>query len=211
MPEAKLTVLSTNDLILNFNDTLTQEAINSTDLNIRIFGTELSYHFTWNAKYVDSKTVQVDTEIITKLYGTEQIVLEFLNTNKFKSVFSKRGVNPSDLSGKLFENQGSTGGSDSLSQTAMIIFFSSVGIAVISSFGGNSMEMMWNLMNTLQLLYFLSYVYVKFPEVVTQFFSFLKYANAKNEYLNAFTFLIISDSKFKRGTVSKVRTIIRYR
>jgi hypothetical protein len=66
------------------------------------------------------------------------------------------------------------------------------------------MEMMWNLMNTLQILFFLSYVYVNYPTHMTTFFAFLKYANAENQYLSAFTFLFISDSNFKRGDVRKI-------
>lgn len=202
MPDATLTVLQTNDLLIRFNDTISETTISNNDLNIRIYGSSLYYVFNWTAEYMDKSSVQVYMNIQSKIYGGESILVDFVNTNKFKSVYSKRGVNPKELAGKLFENKGSESSSDSLGQTAMILFLFSLFIALISSFGGNSMEMTWNLMNTLQLLFYLSYVYVNFPEHLSQFFGYLKYANAENQYLSSLTFWIVSRDNFKRGHVS---------
>ena len=111
-------------------------------------------------------------------------------------------MNPEELSGYLSASAGTAATSNSIGQTAMFIFLSSLFIAFISSFGGNSMEMTWNLMNALQLLFFLSYIYLNFPNHLNEFFVFLKYANAENQYLSAFTFMIIPEDHFKRGSVS---------
>lgn len=202
MPDATLTILSSNDLLIKFNDTLYEVGISENDLNIRIFGSSLYYNFNWTAEFIEKTSVQVYMNIQTKIYGGESVLVDFANPNKFKSVYSQRGVNPKELTGKLFENKGGESSSDSLGQTAMIIFLSSLFIALISSFGGNSMEMTWNLMNTLQLLYFLSYVYVNFPDHVSKFFGYLKYANAENQYLSSLAFWFVHRENFKRGHVS---------
>jgi hypothetical protein len=124
MPKAQLEVDRNNDIIISFNDTIEIETIEQTDLKIRIFGSNLFYEFSWNAFFEDSDTVRIDTQIFSRILGNnnEQIVVEFINTNRFKSSYSHRGVNPEELSGFLFPSSGNDGSSGSLGQTAMIIF-----------------------------------------------------------------------------------------
>ena len=201
MPSAVIQVLDTNDLIIVFNDTLYEMAIDSTDMNIQIFGPESSYSLSWTASYQDSSSVFVNMNIKSSLVGNNQeiVEIEFVNRDKFKSIFSQRGVNPTVISEYLNTYTGQSTSSKQFGLTAMIVFLSSITIALISSFGGNSMEMMWNLMNTLQLLYFLSFVFVNYPESTMEFFDYLSYANADNEYLSEVAYVFYDKDKFKRG------------
>ena len=191
-------------MLITFNDTLYVNTIQTSDISIKVYGPENSYDFSWTAEYEDSSNVLVTMNFVSSLKGFQQetIVIDFINRDNFKSIYSKRGVNPAELSGYLNEYAGSQVSSEALGQTAAIIFLSSVGLALISSFGGNSMEMMWNLMNTLQLMYFLSYIYCEFPTHLEEFFTYLKYANPENEFLSYVTLVIIPESHFQRGTVN---------
>lgn len=87
-------------------------------------------------------------------------------------------------------------------KTAVYLLLVSFGISVLSSFGGNSMEMMWNLMNVLQMFSFLLYTFVRYPDNVNSLFEYLSYANAENEYLSKLSFLLIPEDKFMRGDVN---------
>ena len=130
--------------------------------------------------------------IYSTITGYNEILyVDFTNPDNFKSIYSKRGVNPQELSGYLYKSDGIKTSTTSIGQTTMIVFLCSVALGFISSFGGNSMEMIWNLMNTLQLIFFLSYTYVNFPEDVSIFFDYLRYSNAENPILSSLTFLII--------------------
>lgn len=111
-------------------------------------------------------------------------------------------MNPTDLSDYLNAHVGIQTSSDTFGQTTLIIFIISMVISAISSFGGNSMEMMWNLMNTLQLIFYISFVYVNYPSGVKDFFKYLKYSNVDNEYLKYMTLHIIPESNFNRGNVN---------
>lgn len=179
--------------------------ITQDDLYIRIYGSQLSYNFEWTASYSDSSTVEVDVTISSAILGdkNEVIVVEFPYPNTFKSIYSERGVNPeTQLTGYLVKS-GSVATSKSVGQTTIYIFAVSIFLALLSSFGGNSMEMMWWLTNTLQLAYFLSKVNVNFPDQVVSFFDYLKFTNANNNYMSDFAFLMISEDKFKRGDVNE--------
>ena len=133
----------------------------------------------------------------------------FPNPDKFVSIYSKRGVNPQELTDYLNTSKGVQASSTSIGQTAMIVFLCSVGIGIISSFGGNSMEMTWNLTNTLQIMFFLSYTYVNFPDNLSTFFSYLQYTNAANPFLSEITYLIIPPDNYKRGSVSENKLFYR--
>jgi hypothetical protein len=205
MPSWELSVDISNNIYLDFNDTLYENVIvEDGDIEIRVYGPESQYTFTWTGKFTGPKSYSITTSFVTGLSGDNQesVILNFINTDKFKSVFSNRGVNPEELSGYLYKSSGSGSSSESLGQSAMYIFVASILLALISSFGGNSMEMMWNMMNSLQMMYFLSYVYVQFPDYVETFFSFLDYANLDNQYTRFLTSKIISNDNFKRGDLN---------
>ena len=54
-------------------------------------------------------------------------------------------------------------------QATMYIFLGSALISALSSFGGNSMELMWIFTNYLQLIYYISTVNVSLPDVLDMF------------------------------------------
>ena len=204
MPKASMTVMMSNNLYIEFNDTLYMQNIEQSDLMVRIFGSEQNYEFSWIAQFIDQSSVSVIMSIQSNIVGQgdESVVLDFLNPDKFVSIYSKRGVNPQELSGYLNTYKSAQTSSTSIGQTTMIVFLCSVVIGLISSFGGNSMEMIWNLTNTLQIIFFLSYTYVNFPDNLSTFFTYLQYTNAANPFLSEITYLILPPDNFKRGSVS---------
>ena len=198
MPKSELTVTTENNLKLTFNDTMLIQDIAETDLYIQIYGPEGPYVFTWTAKYTDNKTVTIDMTYETPIQESnrELVVVEYLERDKFKSSNSLREVTPeNELSGYLNSSSKSSN-AGLLGQSAMYIFIASILLALISSFGGNSMEMIWGLMNTLQILFFLSFVYVEFPKDLDSIFKYLSWANADNEYVAELSFLLIPENKF---------------
>jgi hypothetical protein len=203
MPIATLKVMSTNNLEVSFNDTLDLVSITNVDIYIAIYGSETSYSFTWNAYFFDAKTVIVNMQISSYISGSnEKVYVEFPPSTNLKSSYSHRKVSPDiQLTGSL-NNQDSSAAAASLGQTALYIYLGSIGLTMISSFGGNSMEMMWMLTNTLQLMYYISVISVHFPDALESFFPFLKASNADNPYFKYLTYLIIPQSKFTRGEVN---------
>ena len=79
MPKASLTVLKTNNLYVEFNDTLYVQEITKDDLLIRIFGSAQSYEFSWTAQFIDNSSVGVTMNILSNIIGqnNEQVVIDF--------------------------------------------------------------------------------------------------------------------------------------
>ena len=173
MPTATLQVLLNNDLILKFSDTINEITVTDNDLYIKIYGSLTYYDFTWTASFQDSSNILIKMNINSEITGTgEKVYVEFTNTNNIKSIYSLRQTNPDlSLSGLLNAEQGSIS-AESIGQTTLYIYLFSVGISVVSSFGGNSMELMWMFTNTLQLIYYISFKLVKtFKVYLLKFFS----------------------------------------
>jgi hypothetical protein len=205
MPVASLQIKDNNNLEIKFNETMHMTEIEQGDIKIQIYGPEDTYSLTWIAKFTNSATVTVDLNIKTELvgYNSEKVVLEFINLEKFKSANTGRYVNTDgELSGYLKKTEASAA-SKSLGQTTFYIFLISIALSAVSSFGGNSMELIWCLMNTLQILYFISIINVRYPSHLENFFEYLGIVNADNEYISMFTYLFVSENKFTRGEVSE--------
>ena len=205
MPTATLTVLSNNDLQISFSEDMIKVPLTELDISVRVYGPSDTYSFIWTAEYSDSKTVIIDTTFNTMLQGmrTELVVVELVKQDKFKSLNTQRKVDiENKLTGYLNE-EGEQLHTKVAGQTTLLLFLISVGLSALSSFGGNSMEMMWGLLNTLQILYFISYIHVHFPTTLKDFFKYLRYANASNEYLSKFTYLIFPEEKFTQDEVNE--------
>ena len=101
----------------------------------------------------------------TLIFQVQIIYLVFILINK---------TNPDiTLNGQLSNVQTNTS-SGSIGQVTLYIYLFSVFITVISSFGGNSMELMWIFTNNLQLIYYLSVLNVNFPDIVNVFFPYVQ-------------------------------------
>ena len=196
------TVLN-NDLILKFNDTINKITVTDNDLYIKIYGSLTYYDFTWTASFQDSSNILIKMNINSEITGTgEKVYVEFTNTNNLKSIYSLRQTNPDiSLNGLLNQIQ-LVQASSSLGQTTLFIFLFSVGISMISSFGGNSMELMWLFTNNLQLIYYISAINVNFPDIINEYFPYVQIWNANNPYLSRVSYLIIPEANFKRGDVN---------
>lgn len=204
MPKANLTVDVDNSLLIKFNDTITRFEISSDDLIIQIYGSQRNYKFNWTANFISDSSVLIELVIISSISGYDEIVnVEFPLANNFKSAFSHRPTNPNEaLTGELNAQAGSSVNSASFGQTTVYLYLFSVGLTLISSFGGNSMEMMWKFTNTVQLFYFISMINLNFPSNLDNFFPYLQASNADNPYLRSFSSMIVSEDNFDQTEIN---------
>ena len=94
MPSATLQVLSNINLIIKFNDTITNINSGEDDLYIAIYGPLRSYDFSWSASFKDSSTLVVNMKINSDITGVgEKVYVEFPYSNKLLSTYSLRQTN----------------------------------------------------------------------------------------------------------------------
>ena len=173
---------------------MNQTSISLKDLSISI---DASYpvSFDWIASYTNQTTLTIDLALHTALLGGELITVQFTNYKVW------RGPNGGCL---VTQNITAKAISSFINSeevaNSMSVFFqysSYLGIVVtllLIIIGGGSMEMLWALLNTMQLISYLPIMTPFFPNHVRIMFKILKFANLNFEFLsNAFQYNIPAD------------------
>ena len=83
-----------NNLVVTFNDTIVHKTITKDDLDIKIYGPETNYNFTWSAEFTQSKEMMIYMSIVSPIIGgrIEQVRVEFIKPSKFISSVSKKPI-----------------------------------------------------------------------------------------------------------------------
>ena len=91
MPTATLKVMTNNDLLVTFNDTIANVAITDNDLYISIYGPLSSYSFSWTAAFQTPTTIYVSMNITGEITGNgEKVYIDFPFTNNLLSIYSNK-------------------------------------------------------------------------------------------------------------------------
>ena len=205
MPTATLSVKQNNDLVITFNDTMTQTSISKTDLSVQIYGPQLLYSFSFTASFTSNEKLSIEMDIDSDITGNkeEYVIVKFTNPSQFRSMSTGREINSETFLSGYLHNQESTIATTVVGTSMQLLFLIAIALSLISALGGNSMEVMWGLLNTLQIIYFMSYIHLKYPSHLSTFFQYLGYANANNEYLSMLTFLVIPEHKFTQVEINE--------
>ena len=132
MPSATLQVLSSNNLIIKFNDTITNINPSEDDLYIAIYGPLTSYDFSWTASFKNTSTLVVNMKINSDITGvSEKVYVEFPYSNKFISVYSLRQTNPDIILSEYLNKEVNTSTSSILGQATLYIYLISIAISFI--------------------------------------------------------------------------------
>ncbi|CAG9335195.1 unnamed protein product [Blepharisma stoltei] len=180
---AKISVLSDNSIYLTFSDTLTNN-LTASNLTIKIGNQEVSYkieQINGTCYYISLKI----KEVITK--GT-LVALEFLNLKETKSV-SNGILNSSEISAALnaYDPAPYSATIESISSQAETGSKTIVSGAVALSFINPSPSGLWSIMNTLQIL---SYLTLSGIPLSSKMNSFLNNLNSFSIFPNIFTYFI---------------------
>ena len=175
-----------NELYVTFSDTMYVTSIGVEDINVRI---EADYRvdFSWSAEYVNSTWMKFHIDIKTAMEGTEVLSIIFVN---YKTI---RGINggwpqPDELTTSISSSLSlDVELSEAISKYSKFLIIG----GLLSMFGvvmlwAESLELIWSLVNTLQLICFLPLMINYYPEHVSVMFEILDFANLEIEYLADF-------------------------
>ena len=177
-------ISSSNMIEITFNHTMRQVNITLDFLSISIIQ-DYPIIFSWSAYYSDNQTLSIRINSQTVLTGNENISIKFINYKIWRGPFG----------GCLTTNQLSTTAQNSLADSVAVAssissftqYSSYIGIAVTVALvliGGGSLEMIWALINTLQIVSYLPLMTPFFPEPVRVMFIVLKFANMNFDFLS---------------------------
>ena len=173
-----------NTITISFNHVMNQTSITLSDIQVTI-DTYYFIDYSWSASYTDSQTLKLSVNSKTVLEGGEKITIKFINYKTFRV---PRGgcLTLGELSTTLNSNLiSSTNVASSLSWFAKYTaYFGIVVTIVLIIVGGGSMEMLWALLNTMQIISYLPLLTKYFPQHVRIMFLILKFSNLNFEFLS---------------------------
>ena len=195
-------ISASNTIDISFN-----HVMNKTDITLNDLSISISYYykilFTWTAYYSDNQTLTININSQTVLTGKELITIKFINYKVW------RGPN----GGCLTTNQLSVTAqnllvdfeaiSNTMSGFTMYTSFLGIFVTVILVFiGGESLEMIWALFNTFQLISYLPLMTPYFPEPVRIMFQVLKFTNMNFDIFASIFNSVVSVSLFSSDQYS---------
>lgn len=156
-------------------------ALTDLDFIADMVGPSEPYVVSWDSNFVDDQLIITFSCSPPILGGLGEIlVIEFINVNAYKSVH----LIPIS-SNKIFKFEIPEVPPSATSQTAKggasYTFIFTMGISIgISLLTGGSMELMWSLANTLQIIFFFSMLNLYYSSDLLSVFSFMSYSNFDN-------------------------------
>ena len=174
---------------IEFDQIMLQQNLTSFEMSVDISGPNSPYSVSWTATF-DKSNLRISFSSAPVLLGgiNEIVLVQLIEVSKFKSehsisifstnlfTFKVSGLPPSEST-----QSGGSGGS------YMLIFAMLLSIGV-SIFTGGSIELMWSLANTLQILFYFGILNLYYTPELGDMFSYMKYSNFDNpafEYIKS--------------------------
>ena len=183
IPSVK-TISASNTIEIEFSHEMNKTDITLNDLSISI-PYDYTIIFDWRAYYSNNKTLTINFNVYTVLTGKEQIKIKFINYKVWRGPFG--GCLTKDQLSVNAQNSlaSSVEAANSISKaTEYSTYFGIIVTATLVLIGGGSLEMIWALINTLQLISYLPLMTTYFPEPVKVMFQVLKFSNMNFEFLS---------------------------
>ena len=177
-----------------FDHDMYQTEITLDDLYLEIVS-NINVKFSWTAEYVNSKELLITLSINSIIKGDETLKIRFINSKVFRGVYGG-WVKPQELTTLLLNSLASSAESaKSISSYTEYMILSGIIVAFLLLYiCGNSIEMIWSLVNTLQIITFLPLMTEYYPDHVKIMFEILEFVNIDFEFLsNMFASLLNID------------------
>ena len=179
------------------------QVIDDNDISISITGPNLPYSVSWLASFDKNQLIVSfsSTPIIVGGNG-ETVMLTLVKADKFKSEHLIPMLSSKVISFVLPKTEPSKGTQSSgagASYTFMITILISIGVSILT---GGSMELMWGLTNTLQIIFLYRMLNLGFSSDLQAVFSFMRYSNFDNPVTDYIKKFAINGLSLIQSTVS---------
>ena len=190
-------------IIVGFDQVMMNQTISSFDANVDVSGPNSPYTVSWSTSF-SQKQLVVSFSVSPLLIGGvgETILLQLITVTKFKSQYQISMKSPKQFTytvSALAPNQSTQSGGSGASYMFIITMLLSLGISILT---GGSMELMWSLANTLQILFYFGMLNLYFTPDLLAVYSFMKYSNFDNPVTDYLSQLIVTSISFVSTPIS---------
>jgi hypothetical protein len=188
-------ILQNNEAKLIFNDTLIQTNVTKDHMSLEMTGPNAPYQVDWSGKFTKNNEFTISFSVSPIKIGGfgEKMIISINNVNAFQSEHEIPLGSEVTLTGE-FDKIESSAAASGASKSASYTFLVTAGLSVaVSIFTGGSMELMWSLTNTLQLLFYIGALKLYFTPELKTVFEYMKYSDFDNPITEYLSKLVLSD------------------
>jgi len=185
-------LLNNKRVKINFSHSMKQTTITTTDLLVSI-ESEYVIDFSWTASYSSPTTLDITLDVTTALQGKEELTVKLLNSKTFRT--NNGGCVKPDKFKVSMKSSLASVAETAEAASGMTQYITMAGIVctfAVLLVCGASLELIWSLLNTLQLISFLPLMIPFYPAHVRIMFQILEFSNMDFEILSNFFKRIIS-------------------
>ena len=154
------------------------------DLYVQIDSSS-SISISWSAAYTNATVLHLKTNVNQVLQGTEILKVKFINNKVFRGP-NGGCINPNSLNATMPNSLASSLETAS-SASSLLKYITMIGILLIIGgllLIGSSLEFIWSLINTLQLMSYLPLMVPNYPQHVQKMFELLGFTNLDIEIIS---------------------------
>ena len=170
-----------NKITIVFSESMLNQNITKDYLNLDILGPNEPYNISWNSTFEKNSFIVSFTSSPVLFGGIgETIVLQLNEVSKFKSsnkIPMKSSKEYKFIVESFTPSESVQSAGSGASYTFIITMVLSLGISVLT---GGSIELMWSLANTLQIMFFFGMLKLNFSSDLILMYSYMKYSNLDN-------------------------------
>ena len=173
-----------NEYDVAFSIDMIQKAISLKDLLVNVYS-KFSIVVTWTARYVDSKTLRITLITNSVLIGDEIVSLKFINYKVFRGQYGGWLVSTeikTSSAGNLIKSEEAASSFSIFAQYGT--YFGILVTLMLVLIGGGSFEILWALINSMQIISYLPLMTPFFPKHVQIMFEVLKFSNMNFSFLS---------------------------
>lgn len=171
---------------IEFDHIMKNNSISKDDLLIEIVSSQ-TFSFDWKASYLTLTILSIDLTIHHVLVGSEILSLSFINYKKFRGPNGGCIAIPSLQLNTTLGNslEGSIKSAKAIGTYIKYIILGGIviGALLLVAIQG-SIELIWSLINTLQIIAYLPLITPFYPEHVKVMFNMLEFANMQIPYMD---------------------------
>ena len=174
--------ITSSKATFTFNDTMTKSELANSDVTVEADGPNSPYTVSWSYSFSSDTKLDISYSISPQFIGglSETITIDLSNVDKFKSV-NMIPISNSIQYSYVYEEIPASATAEAAGAGASYTFLFTAGISIgVSLLTGGSMEQMWSLTNTLQIIYYLSLLNLFFPSNLLAILQYMSYSNFDN-------------------------------
>jgi hypothetical protein len=159
-----------------------QTQVTEDHMSLEMTGPNAPYQVDWTGKFTKDNEFTINFSVSPSPIGGvgEKMAVSIEDVNAFKSTKGIALASPTTLYGgfdKIEPDATTDGASKSASYTFIITAGISFGVGMLT---GGSMELMWSLTNTLQMLFYIGALKLYYTPELKTVFKFMKYSDFDN-------------------------------